>query len=102
MVAAEVPQGFVATILAWKAFANPPIEVTPQEELVKVCTILAGGGCIYTSLGEPSLYDTVYMVPGGFEAVLVMGKVRVAGAHKPTVPPGFARPTDGFEPLYTL
>lgn len=57
---------------------------------------------MYVSLGEPSLYSTVYVVPGGFKAVLVTGNDNVDGAHKPTVPPGLASPTEGLDPLKKL
>lgn len=33
---------------------------------------------------------------------MVTGNDNIAGAQRPTVPPGFARPTEGLDPLKKL
>lgn len=46
-VAADVPQGLAATMVAENELLNDGVPglVTPQELVVKTCVMEAGGGC---------------------------------------------------------
>ena len=95
------PHGFCARILTKKVLGVIP-PAAPQDELLKLCTNEGGGGWANTMLGDPSLKETVYVVPGGLLDVLLIKKVSTAGIHCKIVEPLDDKPIPGFDPLYTV
>ena len=76
-----------------------PTGVAPQEDELNVCRKKLGGGWLKICGAEPSLYVTVYVVPGGLVEMLLIKNVSVAGIHCKIVDPFDERPTPGFVPL---